>query len=95
MLLSLLPFSVGLPKIDHLLLRWVVDVADLHKVLLHRFLLCPPRLLVMTQTVLEVVPDVHSLLLVALAQFLGLSSCGKSVAISFALSQTSICFCGV
>ena len=61
MLLSVLPLSVGLPVIDHLLLRWVIDVGDLHAVLLRRFLLCPPCLLVMTQTVLEVLPDVHPL----------------------------------
>jgi hypothetical protein len=33
---------------------WVIDVVDLHEVLVPRFLLCPARLLVMTQPVLEV-----------------------------------------
>jgi hypothetical protein len=45
MLLFVLPLSVGLPVLDHLLLRWVIDVVDLHEVLVHRFLLCPARLL--------------------------------------------------
>jgi hypothetical protein len=61
--LHVLPFSVGLPVLDHLLLRWAADVVDLHEVLVHhRLFLCPTSLLVMTQPVLEVVPDVHPLL---------------------------------
>jgi hypothetical protein len=53
MLLSVLPLSLGLPVLAHLLLRWVIDVVDLPEVFVHRFLLCPARLLVMTQPVLE------------------------------------------
>jgi hypothetical protein len=53
MLLSVLPLSLGLPVLAHLFLRWVIDVVDMPKVLVHWFLLCPAHLLVMTQTVLE------------------------------------------
>jgi hypothetical protein len=46
MLLSVLPLSLGLPVLAHLLLRWVIDVVDLPEVLVHQFLLCLARLLV-------------------------------------------------
>jgi hypothetical protein len=62
MLNSVLPLSVGLPVNDHLLLRWVVDVADLHQVLMSWFFSWQHRPPVLFQAILEVVPDVHSLL---------------------------------